>query len=131
MRSDTKIWRAGGLTGDEIARLREALLARRRQLMGGVEALTEEASRLGSDGSHADADTGDLGSDASEQDLCLNLLEGRRGELQEIDRALERMAEGAYGSCEECGASIPASRLEAIPHASLCLACRMREESDA
>jgi DnaK suppressor protein len=43
--------------------------------------------------------------------------------------ALQRIDEGTYGQCRECGATIPHARLEAIPFTSLCVNCeRQREE---
>jgi len=41
----------------------------------------------------------------------------------EVDRALERLSTGTYGTCETCGDPIPAERLEAIPWASTCVSC--------
>jgi RNA polymerase-binding transcription factor len=41
----------------------------------------------------------------------------------EVDRALERLSAGTYGTCETCGDPIPPERLEAIPWASTCVSC--------
>jgi DnaK suppressor protein len=41
--------------------------------------------------------------------------------LREIDKALERIAEGSYGYCEVCGNPIEEKRLEAIPWTTLCI----------
>jgi RNA polymerase-binding transcription factor DksA len=43
--------------------------------------------------------------------------------IRDIDDALARMDAGTYGLCESCSARIPLERLEAIPHARLCVAC--------
>jgi DnaK suppressor protein len=43
--------------------------------------------------------------------------------VEEIDAALQRIADGSYGSCVRCGAAIPAERLEFRPHAARCVAC--------
>ena len=48
--------------------------------------------------------------------------------LQYIDQALERIEDGTYGSCHSCGELISRDRLEAVPHARLCVACKMKEE---
>ncbi|MGH9291213.1 MAG: TraR/DksA family transcriptional regulator [Acidimicrobiales bacterium] len=45
----------------------------------------------------------------------------------EIDRALSKLAEGTYGSCDACGADIDPDRLEALPWAVLCVACKSAE----
>lgn len=43
--------------------------------------------------------------------------------LDEVDRALERVAMGSYGTCVRCGRPIGEARLEARPAASLCIDC--------
>jgi DnaK suppressor protein len=43
--------------------------------------------------------------------------------LEEIDAALDRIAEGTYGSCGQCGRAIPIERLELRPYADNCVAC--------
>lgn len=54
-------------------------------------------------------------------------LEKRIGDaLAEIERALRKMDEGTYGSCDVCGKTIPPERLEALPQAALCLDCRAK-----
>jgi RNA polymerase-binding transcription factor DksA len=50
------------------------------------------------------------------------------GQLQQvaadIDRALEKLNEGSYGSCDECGRAIAAERLEALVWATRCVDCQ-------
>ena len=41
--------------------------------------------------------------------------------LRDVERALDKLDEGTYGSCDVCGAPIGAERLEAIPWAVLCI----------
>ncbi|MGI8558408.1 MAG: TraR/DksA family transcriptional regulator [Solirubrobacteraceae bacterium] len=43
--------------------------------------------------------------------------------LARTERALAKLDEGTYGSCDVCGLHIPAARLEAMPDGVLCLAC--------
>jgi DnaK suppressor protein len=47
-------------------------------------------------------------------------LERVQSELDDVERALERLDEGRYGTCETCGAEIDGPRLEADPTARLC-----------
>jgi len=49
-------------------------------------------------------------------------------ELQAVDAALRRMREGTYGVCESCGGPIGRERLQALPTATLCMACKTRGE---
>ena len=48
--------------------------------------------------------------------------------LSEIDHALEKFENGTYGICEQCGKQIEPARLEALPHANLCLACKSMQD---
>lgn len=58
----------------------------------------------------------------------LSLLENARDLLDQVDRALRKIAAGTYGKCANCGKSIEAARLKALPHASLCISCKRLEE---
>lgn len=49
-------------------------------------------------------------------------------ELARIDRAFERMDEGSYGLCNECGCDIPFERLMAEPMTQHCVPCKSRWE---
>lgn len=55
--------------------------------------------------------------------LLARLDDRGKAEIEAIDRALGRIANGDYGRCEVCGSSIPLSRLEALPAATTCLRC--------
>lgn len=44
-------------------------------------------------------------------------------EIQQIRHALARIADGSYGTCARCGEAIADKRLEALPTATLCIAC--------
>ena len=47
--------------------------------------------------------------------------------LARIDRALAKLDEGTYGSCDACGEPIAPARLEALPDSTLCVACARSE----
>lgn len=49
-------------------------------------------------------------------------------DLVRIDRALEKMADGSYGFCGECGCAIPFERLKIEPQTQHCVACKSRWE---
>ncbi|MCR9110729.1 MAG: TraR/DksA C4-type zinc finger protein [Rhodobacteraceae bacterium] len=44
-------------------------------------------------------------------------------ELRRIDAALNRIADGSYGTCAKCGNEISEDRLTAVPTAALCRNC--------
>jgi RNA polymerase-binding transcription factor DksA len=49
--------------------------------------------------------------------------------IAQLEEALERLAEGTYGTCESCGQAIDPERLEALPQTRLCIDCA-RERQD-
>lgn len=49
--------------------------------------------------------------------------------LRDLDDALDRLDEGNYGTCEECGVDISRKRLEAIPWARYCVTCQERHQT--
>lgn len=48
---------------------------------------------------------------------------------RELVTALERVRDGSYGTCEECGGVIPAARRRALPGVTTCVRCQERGES--
>ncbi len=49
-----------------------------------------------------------------------------RRALQDIEAAFTRLDDGTYGTCQGCGGTIPAARLDIMPHARYCVPCRQR-----
>ena len=49
-----------------------------------------------------------------------------RSNLADIELALEKFKKGTYGLCDICGQPIPPDRLDAVPHANLCLSCKAK-----
>jgi DnaK suppressor protein len=47
-----------------------------------------------------------------------------------VERALEKLAAGSYGSCDACGGPIAPARLEAAPESVLCIACARSARRD-
>lgn len=70
----------------------------------------------------------DLGTEMFEREKDLGLLTNNMRTLREIDIAMERMARGEYGTCEECGGPIAPERLEVNPSATTCIECARRRE---
>jgi DnaK suppressor protein len=121
-----------GLRPEELRSLRRLLLARKAELMDSYSNLEDEARAKGKEAGELSAvpyHPADLGTDSFDQSLSLALLENEISSLREIDAALERMNQGAYGWCEDCGNVIGKARLRALPQATLCLACKSFEEN--
>jgi DnaK suppressor protein len=108
---------------------RSRLLDLRSRLRGEMGRMADAALGQGrSETSSLPIHLADLGSDNFEQELTLSLVGSEKEALDKIEVALERIAEGSYGKCEECGKKIPESRLEAIPYTAVCVQCASIQE---
>lgn len=117
------------VTQEELDRFEKMLLERRELLFNDMHGLEAAEARDAADVSRLSSHLADLGSDRAASDVSLGRRASESEEIQEIDDALARLRTGSFGLCENCELRIPRVRLEAIPYARLCLACKMREES--
>ncbi len=111
-------------------KFRQLLLTLRHRLIGDVNMMSREALG-GSDSAadnHAPIHPAEVGTHSFEQEFTLNLLSSDGERLDRIEAALEKIAGGTYGCCEECGARIPRARLEVIPDTPFCVKCATRLE---
>jgi RNA polymerase-binding protein DksA len=70
--------------------------------------------------------------DAEGLDRNLALAENEAGILREVEAALERIEQGTYGKCQQCGEEIAAARLDALPYTPFCVRCaEERERAEA
>ena len=70
----------------------------------------------------------DQGTDAQEREKAFLFAARENKFLNHLNRALERMDAGTYGLCATCGEAIQYLRLEAVPHATLCIDCKREQE---
>jgi DnaK suppressor protein len=94
---------------------RDRMLALRAEQGRQLEALREQRS--------SDRDWLDQAADEEGSTVAAGLSEAEYRELEAIDAALRRVAEGTYGQCEGCGGPVGRQRLNALPEARLCTAC--------
>ncbi len=129
---DAKKHHGPALAPSTLERLREQLLEERARHAEQAAALLAEADELASEREPGDTQfdeesgEGDTLSVERERDLTLSAT--ARQTVDDIDKALARVAAGTYGYCEMCGDRIPVARLEAIPWADLCVRCKSRGE---
>ncbi len=67
-------------------------------------------------------------SDTSRNEMGLQILTENGNVISMIDDALERLANGEYGVCLDCGEAISEARLKARPYALFCIKCKSRHE---
>jgi DnaK suppressor protein len=88
----------------------------------------ESLSQASSDQPYRDH-MSDQGSATFEREFDMSLEENSREALDAVRDALRRFDAGTYGVCERCGAEIPVARLEAVPTATMCIACKEADET--
>ncbi len=86
------------------------------------------AARLGDAATEAGDDEADTSSKLFEREHELALSNNTRELLEQTEHALARIESGTYGVCESCGKPIGKARLQAFPRATLCVACKQRQE---
>jgi DnaK suppressor protein len=116
-------------TKEELAEVRTQLRDDVRRLSSELaESEQELAGLMRGSGEGAGNDQADVGSATFERDQEMTIVNNARDMLLQSEHALERIANGTYGVCENCGNPIGKHRLMAFPRATLCLSCKQREE---
>lgn len=106
----------------QLQQLRTDLLDQIRQQRGG------EVGRAEATAQAREHDGSDWASNDAQRDLAVALEERELAELNDIDAALTRWADGQFGLCEDCDATIPDARLHANPSVRRCVACQTAVE---
>lgn len=117
------------LSDSQVARLQKQLRERfetlrqtiRQELLAAKdERYTELAGRVHDSGDESVADL--------LADVSLAVIDRHVREIQDIERALLRLADGSYGICIDCESDIGYGRLHAYPTAKRCRDCQIRYE---
>ena len=109
----------------DLQRFEKILLSQREELQG-------NAKRALSGDIHVDPDDFPDEIDTASSEVTLQftgrLREREQGLLAKIDAALEKIKQGEYGDCINCGEDIGVKRLKARPVAELCIDCKSEQE---
>jgi RNA polymerase-binding transcription factor DksA len=118
----------------QLAHFEKRLLEERRRVL---KELGHHGDTFGPNGDASDGDSGaysfhmaDQGTDAMEREKAFLFASQEGRFLWHIDQALRRLykAPESFGKCHQCGEEIAFDRLDALPHARFCFACKTREE---
>jgi YteA family regulatory protein len=88
--------------------------------------MSDELSEL----SMYDNHPADIASELFEREKDVALRDNAKLRLQAIDRAIEALDNGTYGTCAGCGQAIPQARMEANPLATRCVNCQRAVEAE-
>ena len=105
----------------DLAEIERTLRARRAELTGRIDGLAKAPERGSgiSFGKRVGDGTAEAVSRLNEIGVGNNLVAG----VDRIDRALAKLDEGSYGTCDSCGEEIPPARLRVAPESTRCIDC--------
>ncbi len=119
-----------GYTKTELEHFREIILDKRKQIIEELE-LIHETLNDSTGGDYFEESSPyslhmEQGTDTMEKEKNYLLAARQRKFLQYLDDAIKRIDRGVYGFCQDCGKLIDKARLEAVPHAQLCISCKLK-----
>jgi DnaK suppressor protein len=109
-----------------LAELKENLIQQQKQLEQELSVIAKPAPGVGNYETNFDnigTDEDENASEVEEYTDNLAVEDSLEKQLKEIREALERIANGTYGICENCNQEIDIERLKAYPVAKTCLKC--------
>ena len=115
------------MSAADVAEFRALLEQERERIVSALAHMHEENTTSMEDelghitGRAQENHLGDMGSITFERELDEGLEEGAQQTLVQIDRAVAKLDDGTYGTCERCGRAIGEERLRARPWALLCI----------
>ena len=111
---------------------KKKLEAFKKKLEERQQTLRWTVSRTEEDGRVADQDTAqdiaDRAASSYTKEFLFSQSNNERQLLQMVETALQRIREGSFGECVNCGSEINAKRLEAVPWTRYCIACQEKME---
>lgn len=120
------------LSKEQLKTFRQLLITERAKFANEIRSIAHDAARSPRDASgDLSAYTvhmADMAADTYDRELSTNMASAEQQVLYQIDDALKRLDEGAFGMCSECQRPITMSRLKAVPYASLCIDCQRKKE---
>ena len=109
----------------QLKRFKTLLVEKRDEIVKKAKQTLEEDMTLDSNDL---PDEMDLASSEYLQSFTFRLRGREKVFLDKIERALRKIEDGSFGTCEECGEEITVKRLEARPETTLCIRCKEDQE---
>lgn len=112
------------LAKEQLRKIKATLVERRNQLKNNLKSgLVEIENQEG----HHLADLEDI-DNIQDNDAVFEVVNNASASLDQIEKAIEKIDKGTYGTCEDCGLPITVERLKALPFATQCIECRRKAE---
>ena len=109
---------------EKLEKYKELLTQRKSDLLDEAKETMTEMT----DDEEAFPDPNDRATLESDRNRTLRIRDRERKLISKIEKALERVEDGTFGVCEECGEDITDGRLKARPVTTLCIDCKEEQE---
>ena len=121
------------MNAEDLAYFKSLITEKRVQANADLEELervsrSDDAQESSEDRSAYSLHMADRGTDAMEREKNLLLAQREGNYIDYLDEALQRIADGTFGICRVCGGEIGRARLEAVPTATQCIACKSKDD---
>lgn len=118
-----------GMGENRFQELERMLQERRREIASAVQEKMRDVRSEGAGAQpHGVVDAAETSESDIQDDIELALIQMKAETLSKVDEALERLHDGRYGYCFECGTEIAEPRLRALPFAVRCKDCEEARE---
>lgn len=118
------------LTTEQLAELQSLLEQRKAAIEGRLSEVHDGQSRTDHAREVLLQDGDDAPQRSSDREVDLHMSDMGAIDLARVNAALERIATGTYGECDECGCDIPFARLKLEPQTQHCVDCKSRWEKN-
>jgi DnaK suppressor protein len=108
----------------DIEKMRKRLKQKQKEL---VEQVSVEREKV-EPSLTANPDRTEIAMEYAYRGRQMSVLDRLQDQLLDVNKALDRIEEGTYGVCTNCGKPIQPERLEALPWAELCIDCQRKED---
>jgi DnaK suppressor protein len=115
----------GCMKKTDVAKFKKILEQRRQEILSQAATVKEPVYTIEVEDL---PDEVDLASSESDQSMNIRLRDREQTLLKKINKALDKIEAGTYGTCETCGDEISVRRLEARPVTDLCIRCKEEQE---
>ena len=113
------------MTKAQLKKFKDLLESKRQEIIRRAQATLEEDMTLDANDL---PDEMDLASSEYLQSFTFRLRGREKVFLDKIQKALEKIEDGSFGVCDDCGEKISIKRLEARPETTLCIRCKEDQE---
>ncbi len=117
----------------DLAGFKKIIISKKEEILDDIKHISDDTLKKSQKEASGDISgytyhMADVATDSYDREFSLGIASNDRELLYELDDALKRIEDGAFGICEECKVLIGKNRLKAVPQARFCIKCQQKRE---